>query len=136
MKKKQKVKSSIFATGKRKTATAVVELKKGKGEILINKKYNLEKYFPWIFDRQTALSPVEILGKKKDFDLKIKVSGGGKKAQVEAIRLGLSRALVFLNPEWHNELKAKGFLTRDSRIKERKKPGLKRARRAPQWTKR
>jgi len=116
---------------------AVIKLKpKGKGEIVINKKLTLEEYFPWFVEQQTILSPLEIIDKKKDFDVEIKVKGGGKKAQSEAIRLGLAKTLSFFNEDWRNDFKKLGFLTRDSRVKERKKPGLKRARRAPQWHKR
>ena len=134
---KEEEKKEIWATGKRKTAVAIVKLKpKGKGEIVINKKFTLEKYFPWFAEQQTILSPLEIINKKKDFDVEIKTKGGGKKAQAEAIRLGLAKTLSFFNENWRDDFKKLGFLTRDSRVKERKKPGLKKARRAPQWHKR
>ena len=130
-------KKEIWATGRRKTAVAVIRLQpKGKGGIVINKKFTLEKYFPWFVEQQIVLSPLEIIKKKTDFDLEIRVKGGGKRAQAEAIRLGLAKTLCFFNEEWRDDFKKLDFLTRDSRKKERKKPGLKRARRAPQWHKR
>ena len=125
-----------WATGKRKTAVAQVQFfPKGKGKISINKK-TVKEYFP-VFDLfQIVLSPLKLLNQEKFFDFRIKVHGGGMKSQAEAVRLGITRALVSFNPEWRKELKSAGFLRRDARKKERKKPGLKRARRAPQWAKR
>jgi len=84
----------------------------------------------------TVLRPLEILAEKKNVDLMIRVSGGGKRAQADAIALGISRVLVKKDMNSRTQLKEHGLLTRDSREKERKKPGLKRARRAPQWAKR
>jgi len=125
-----------WATGKRKTAIAQVQyFPKGKGKISINKK-TVKEYFP-VFDLfQIVLSPLKLLNQEKVFDFRIKVHGGGMKSQAEAARLGIARALVSFDPEWRKELKSAGFLRRDARKKERKKPGLKRARRAPQWAKR
>ncbi len=125
-----------WATGKRKTAIAQVQFfPKGKGKISINKK-TVKEYFS-VFDLvQAVLSPLKLLNQEKVFDFRIKVHGGGMKSQAEAARLGITRALVAFNPEWRKELKSAGFLRRDARKKERKKPGLKRARRAPQWAKR
>ena len=136
--KKQKTSSffSFWATGKRKTAIAVVNLKEGKGKVVINKNFDLEKYFPSFSEQQIILSPLALFDKTKDFKVSVRVKGGGKRGQAEAIRLGLARALTFFNSDWRTDLRAKGFLTRDARVKERKKPGLKRARRAPQWQKR
>ncbi|MGC9031215.1 MAG: 30S ribosomal protein S9 [Minisyncoccia bacterium] len=123
------------AIGRRKTAIARVRLFKGKGEILVNDK-KFTEYFPVKFYQEIVLSPLKLL---KLFD-KVKISailkGGGISAQAEALRLGISRALVKLNQEYRKRLKSFGFLTRDPRVKERKKPGLKRARKAPQWSKR
>jgi small subunit ribosomal protein S9 len=130
-------KDFIQTIGRRKTAVAVVKLfPKGKGEILINEK-KFEEYFKdnFVF-RKNVLSPLEITENLGKFKIEVLVSGGGKSAQSEAIRLGISRALVELNPELKPKLKAAGFLKRDPRAKERKKFGLKRARRAPQWQKR
>ena len=133
--KELKIKQN-WATGKRKTAVAQVQFfPKGKGKISINKRI-IKEYFP-VFDLfQIVLSPLKLLNQEKFFDFRIKVHGGGMKSQAEAVRLGITRALVSFNPEWRKELKSAGFLRRDARKKERKKPGLKRARRAPQWAKR
>ncbi len=131
-----KNKAYFYAIGKRKTARATVKLfPGGKGDIEINEKTLKE----WADDNQmmvTVLEPLGLLGVKKDFDLKIRVSGGGKNAQAESMRLGISRALIRKEATFRTQLKEAGFLTRDPRIKERKKPGLKRARRAPQFSKR
>lgn len=125
----------IYTTGKRKTAIAKVKLiVSGKGLIVVNKK-NLEDYFPWFELKQVIFSPLELTS-EKNFDFEIEISGGGLRAQTEAIRLGIARALILYKPELRPILKQAGFLRRDARIKERKKPGLKRARRAPQWQKR
>jgi len=138
---KTQIKSSaktviIWATGKRKTAIARVKFfSKGSGEIWINKKPLAScSLVPDL--RKIILEPLVLLKREKDFLIKANVKGGGTKSQVEAVRLGITRALVILNPEWRKELKSEGFLRRDPRKKERKKPGLKRARRAPQWSKR
>lgn len=129
-------KDYIFATGKRKTAVAQIRFDpnySGK-EITINKK-SVEEFFPFFTWQQIVYSPLEATN-LKNYKIIIKVKGGGVKAQAESIRLGISRALIEYNPEFRKILKPLGFLKRDSRIKERKKPGLKRARRAPQWQKR
>lgn len=134
--KEEHRKEYIYARGRRKTAVARVRLfPKGKGNIIINGK-NLKDYFPYFAMRQTVLSPLQAVGKEKDVDISIKVHGGGTRSQSEAILHGISRALVSLNNDLKKTLKPLGFLTRDPRTKERKKPGLKRARRAPQWQKR
>ncbi len=123
------------ATGKRKTAVAQIRFyPNGQGEILINNK-SLAEYFPYFVWQDLVLAPIVLVGLKK-YRIIIKVKGGGINSQVEAIRLGISRALLKMNPEFRFLLKKAKFLTRDARIKERKKPGLKRARRAPQWQKR
>jgi len=115
--------------GRRKTAIAKVKLIKGKGKITINDK---EQATP----SRIYLEPLKIVGKEKDFDIFVKVAGGGIAGQFGAIRLGISRALDKYNPDFHKSLKVEGFLTRDPRMVERKKPGLKKARKAPQWAKR
>lgn len=125
----------ISAVGKRKSAVAQIRLyKKGKGQIAVNNG-RLNKYFiaPLAI---AAKQPLKLTGKLRDIDISILVKGGGKKAQAEACRHGISRALILYNSELKPALKAKGWLTRDARRKERKKPGLKKARRAPQWSKR
>lgn len=126
----------FYACGKRKTAIARVRLyPKGKGDIVINEK-PLESYFTMTNSRGIITSPLKITGTTKEFDISVKVEGGGANAQAEAIRHGVSRALLGYNDTFRTTLKKAGFLTRDARIKERKKPGLKRARRAPQFSKR
>jgi small subunit ribosomal protein S9 len=122
--------------GRRKTAVAVVKIFKEKeGSFLVNEK-PLEKYFPLFEQQKTAKAPLELLKLENKFKVSALVNGGGLVAQAEAIRLGLARALVSFKEEFRKKLKKAGFLKRDPRVKERKKPGLKRARRAPQWQKR
>jgi len=122
--------------GRRKTAVAVVKIFKEKeGSFLVNES-PLEKYFPLFELQKTAKAPLELLKLENKFKVLALVNGGGLVAQAEAIRLGLARALVSFKEEFRKKLKKVGFLKRDPRVKERKKPGLKRARRAPQWQKR
>jgi small subunit ribosomal protein S9 len=131
----QEKKEFIQATGRRKTAVAQIRFfPNGSGKILINQK-KVEDYFPYFVWQKNVYDPLELTNFKNG-DFIIKVTGGGINAQAEAIRLGISRALVKYNPDFKKILKSAGFLTRDPREKERKKPGLKRARRAPQWQKR
>lgn len=128
-------KSFFIATGKRKTAVAQVKFyPEGKNEILINQR-PLEKYFPYFVWQDLVRAPFSLLG-LKNYKIIVKINGGGLVAQAEAIRLGISRALLKMNQDYKSILKKAKFLTRDARVKERKKPGLKRARRAPQWQKR
>lgn len=125
----------ISATGRRKVSVARVRLyKKGEGEVYLN-DIDLSKYLSAAY-QSIVKQPLKLTGHLKDLDFSIVVNGGGKRGQAEAIRHGISRTLVSLDEELKKPLKAKGFLTRDARIKERKKPGLKKARRAPQWSKR
>lgn len=120
--------------GKRKTAVARVKLfESGSGEIEIN-GLPIKKYFPGVLV-ENALAPLTITDMKK-CDIQALVDGGGKASQSDAVRHGISRALLLVNPELRTTLKQAGFLRRDSRVKERKKPGLHRARRAPQFSKR
>jgi small subunit ribosomal protein S9 len=107
----------------------------GGGEILINGK-DFKEYFPTFYLQKIVLSPLELVKCLNKFKILVKVTGGGKSAQAEAVRHGIARALVIFNPDFRKKLKKAGFLKRDPRMKERKKPGLKRARRAPQWQKR
>jgi len=124
------------AIGRRKTAVARVRLQpQSNREFSINGK-PLEKYFLSSDLQQIILSPLEKMGIVEKFGMMVKVSGGGLHAQAEAVRHGMARALIELDSELSNKLKKSGFLTRDSRMRERKKFGLKGARRAPQWTKR
>jgi small subunit ribosomal protein S9 len=126
----------FYGRGGRKTAIARVRIfLKGKGEIIVN-DLPMTEYFPTKDLQDTVLRPLVITDHDKNTNVTVRVVGGGKIAQSSAVRHGLSRALVLLNPDLRPALKAEGFLTRDPRVKERKKPGLKRARRAPQWAKR
>lgn len=126
--------SYFYSAGKRKTAIARVKLLAGSGEATVN-GMPLKKYFSGV-QIENALAPLALTGQKKNFDVTARVLGGGKASQSDAVRHGISRALLLSNPEFRTELKRAGFLRRDSRIKERKKPGLHRARRAPQFSKR
>lgn len=123
------------ATGRRKTAVSSVRLRSGSGNIDVNGK-KFEQYFPTEVQRQTILAPFETIGGPKKFDLIIRVKGGGIEGQVIATRLGISRALMQENEGLHPEFKSKGFLTRDSRKKERKKYGHAGARKRFQFSKR
>ncbi|MFA6172004.1 MAG: 30S ribosomal protein S9 [Patescibacteria group bacterium] len=125
----------IPTIGRRKRAIAQTRAyENGKGIIMINGMKAAE-YFPAGL-MMTVMQPLKLTGRNKDLDFSIMVSGGGKSGQSEAVRLGISRALLKIDPEVKLALKAKGYLTRDAREVERKKPGLKKARRAPQWSKR
>ena len=125
----------IEGVGRRKTATARVRIAKGKGAMVINGK-TLAEYFSLPGLQRTAESPFTEGKPPESFDASVLVSGGGIHAQAEAVRHGLSRAIVEAFPDMKKRLRALGFLTRDSRMVERKKYGLKKARRAPQWKKR
>lgn len=125
----------IFATGRRKTAVANVRLFGGTGEILINKKA-LTDYFAEKAQQDTALRPLALTGLISDYYFVANVNGGGRTSQVEAVRHGVAQTLAKLSDEIRLVLKKNGFLTRDDRKKERKKPGLRGARRRPQWAKR
>jgi len=125
----------IAAVGRRKSSVAQVRLySNGKGVIVVNDK-NINDYFP-AYIVPVVSQPLKQAGLQKDLNFTIKIAGGGVNGQAEAARHGISRALVKLNAELKPALKPKGFLKRDARRKERKKPGLKKARRAPQWSKR
>jgi small subunit ribosomal protein S9 len=126
----------LYAVGRRKEAIATVKLfKNGKGEIKVNKKKYTE-YFRTFELEQIVSSPLKSVGQADKVDVEARVSGGGLVGQAEAVRLGIARALVQLNVNFKKNLRKAGFLTRDPRVKERKKYGLRRARRAPQWQKR
>lgn len=129
-------KNYFYANGKRKTAVASIRLiANGKGVIIINNR-PFENYFPLNLDQDKILAPMRMTNTLKMFDISARAHGGGIHAQAEAVRHGISKALLLFNPELRSTLKHVGFLTRDSRVKERKKYGLKRARKAPQWAKR
>ena len=125
----------IYKIGRRKESSARVKLFSGTGEIKINNK-DYKQYFPTFELQQTIESPLVLVGQRDKCNIQVKVSGGGIRGQAEAIRLGIARCLKQRNIMFRIPLKKAGFLTRDSREKERKKYGLKRARRAPQWQKR
>jgi len=126
----------IEAIGKRKTAAARVRLfKGGKGVITVN-NVPLVEYFKTPLMQMIIQDPLKGTSLEGQFDITVKVNGGGKQAQAEALRHGIARALLVLDQELRPVLKAQRWLTRDARKKERKKPGLKKARRAPQWSKR
>ena len=122
-------------SGRRKEATAVATLKKGSGDFVINKK-KLEEYFGRDVARMIVKQPLVLTNTLDSFDIDIRVNGGGAFGQAGAIRLAISKALVLENPDFRAELKKAGYLTRDSRVKERKKVGLKKARKSPQFSKR
>lgn len=126
--------SYFFAVGKRKTAIAHVKLTQDGGDVIVN-GLKLNKYFAGL-QIENALAPLAMTGVKGTYGVEAEVLGGGKAAQSDAVRHGITRALLLVHPEFRTELKRAGFLRRDSRIKERKKPGLHRARRAPQFSKR
>ncbi len=123
------------ATGKRKTAVARVTLKPGKGEYLVNGK-PLDEFFPRDTLRRTIREPLEAVGYESKMDVVARMHGGGVSAQADALRHGISRALLEADPGLRGALKSRGFLTRDARAKERKKAGLKKARKRPQFSKR
>ena len=122
-------------TGRRKEAVARVRLVPGTGEFDINGR-SLEEYFPTRVHRMVAVSPLRVSGREKDYDVIATIRGGGVSGQAGAIRLGIARALIELDPELRAQMKAEGYLTRDAREKERRKYGLKKARKAPQYSKR
>lgn len=135
--KKTKESARYFeAVGRRKTAVARIRLfTKGGKEFLINNK-PIESYFQTPALQQLARASLAKMKCLEKFNVLINVKGGGLNAQAEAIRHGIARALILFNPDFRRRLKKVGYLTRDSRARERKKFGLKRARRAPQWRKR
>lgn len=125
----------FYANGKRKTSVARVRLyEKGKGDIIVNNKPIEEYFFGTLIGN--IKSPLKLANAVKMFDITVKVVGGGVSSQSDAVRHGIAKALLEFDPELRSQLKKAGLLTRDSRTKERKKFGLKRARRAPQWAKR
>jgi small subunit ribosomal protein S9 len=122
-------------TGKRKTSVARVILRPGDGKTWLNGR-TIEDYFPRPTHRQTALSPLVLAGVEGRYDLRVRVRGGGSSGQAGALRHGIARALIEADPELRVPLKRAGYLTRDARIVERKKAGLHKARKAPQFSKR
>jgi len=127
--------AQYLGTGKRKTSVARVILRPGDGGTWINGK-SIEEYFPRMVHRVLATSPLKTAGLEGQYDLRVRVHGGGPSGQAGAVRHGIARALVEVDPELRVPLKRAGFLTRDARQVERKKAGLHKARKAPQFSKR
>ena len=127
--------AQYLGTGKRKTSVARVILRPGSGATWINGR-TIEDYFPRLVHRALATAPLRTAGLDGQYDLRVRVHGGGPSGQAGAVRHGIARALVEVNPELRVPLKRAGFLTRDARQVERKKAGLHKARKAPQFSKR
>jgi len=129
----------FYAVGRKKTSVAQVriysEKKAGEDSLIVNKR-KMKEYFPMLALQNIFLDALKIAGMQNKLRISVLVKGGGLSGQANAIRLGVARALVKLDENFRKPLRNAGFLTRDSRIVERKKPGLKKARRAPQWKKR
>lgn len=137
--KKSNANKYFYAVGRRKTSVAQVRIfpssSVGEEDLIVNNR-DMKEYFSGTIMQATFVSPFKETGLLDKFKVSVIVKGGGISSQVEAIRLGISRALIKFDETLRPVLKANGFLTRDSRKVERKKPGLKKARRAPQWAKR
>ena len=127
--------SAKTITGRRKEAVARVRLTPGTGLFEVNGRA-LDDYFPTRVHRMVAVAPLRLIAREKEFDVVATVKGGGISGQAGAVRLGVARSLIDLDPELRAQLKAEGYLTRDAREKERRKYGLKKARKAPQYSKR
>jgi small subunit ribosomal protein S9 len=127
--------AQYLGTGKRKTSVARVILRPGSGATWVNGK-SLAEYFPRMVHQMLATSPLKTAGLDGQYDLRVRVHGGGPSGQAGAVRHGIARALVEVDPELRVPLKRAGFLTRDARVVERKKAGLHKARKAPQFSKR
>jgi len=125
----------INALGRRKAAVARVYLREGKGSFIVNDR-EIENFFPTETLQYIAKQPLNVLGLEGKYDIKVNIFGGGVKGQAEAVRLGIARALLEVNPEYRPALKKEGFLTRDPREVERKKPGQPKARKKFQFSKR
>lgn len=128
-------KTKYTAIGRRKRSVAKVTITPGKGNIIVNGK-DVKDYMPYETLVMDLVQPLNLLDSKDKYDVNVVVKGGGFSGQTGAIRLGIARALLLANSESRPTLKSKGMVTRDARIKERKKYGLKKARRAPQFSKR
>ena len=125
----------VNTIGRRKSAVARIYLSEGKGNITVNKR-EFKEYFPSSILQYIVMQPLELLGVHEKYDIKVNLDGGGQKGQAEALRLAISRALIEIDAEARKELKAAGFLTRDPREVERKKPGRPKARKRFQFSKR
>ena len=133
--KKDKISGDALGTGRRKSSVARVRIRPGTGKVVVNKK-ELGEYFCNEQDRITLEAPLSATGKRSEVDILIRVHGGGTTGQAGACRMGIARALISLDAELFDVLREGGYLTRDSRMKERKKPGLRGARRGTQFSKR
>jgi small subunit ribosomal protein S9 len=133
--RKPVVTGTALGTGRRKEAIARVRIMPGTGKWKINDR-TLDDYFPNKVHQQLISEPFVTLGAEEQFDVFARIDGGGVTGQAGALRLGIARALILVDPESRSSLKRAGFLTRDARVKERKKAGLKKARKAPQYSKR
>jgi len=125
----------VQSTGRRKRAVARVRLRPGKGDVTINKR-DITEYFPTAVQRMLATEALRVTNTEETYDITVTMDGGGVSGQAGALRMGIARALIELDPEARPALKKAGLLTRDSREKESKKYGLKKARKAPQYSKR
>jgi small subunit ribosomal protein S9 len=125
----------VQATGRRKSSVARVRLVDGSGQVTLNGR-PLEDYFPTMATRLRVMEPLQITQTQGRYDVSATLEGGGQTGQADALRLGIARALIELDEELRGTLKKAGLLTRDARVVERKKYGLRKARRAPQYTKR
>lgn len=133
--KKDRISGDAIGTGRRKSSVARVRVKAGSGKISINDRA-LDDYFPNVKDQKPILETLDVVGQLESVDVAIKVCGGGSTGQAGACRMGLARALVGYNGEFFGAMRDGGFLTRDARMKERKKYGLHGARRGTQFSKR
>ena len=125
----------VNTLGRRKTAVARIYLSEGKGNITVNKR-EFKEYFPSLTLQYIVMQPLNLVGVPENYDIKVNLDGGGPSGQAEALRLAVTRALMEINPEWRTQLKAAGFVTRDPREVERKKPGQPKARKRFQFSKR
>lgn len=125
----------VQSTGRRKESVARVRLYDGSGAVTLNGR-TLEDYFPTMAARMRVMEPLQLTDSQGRFDINATIEGGGTTGQVDALRLGIARALVEIDPVLRSALKKAGLLTRDARVVESKKYGLRKARRAPQYTKR
>ena len=129
------VQAKIYATGKRKTSISRVYVRPGNGRILVNGR-EFEEYFPVLALRAAAVQPLVLTGKRQSVDVEVNVMGGGPASQADSLKYGIAKALQIENPELRSMLKRAGFLTRDARVKERKKYGRPGARKRFQFSKR
>jgi len=135
MKKSNTVKPLAQTTGRRKSAVARIRIRPGSGVVTVNRR-EFENYFTSVVARTIVLEPLRMINKLETYDIDATIDGGGISGQAGALRLAVARALIELDPESRRQLKKAGLLTRDAREKESKKYGLKKARKAPQYSKR